>query len=181
MQTAKKISPQYFGSIPPATLPDGYVIGLEKLRNCLGELVKMHQEQAKVTEAHMLSFPVDFNYWLYLLSEQKNKLAFFTLRQHDEVVGNLIYTLKPSANFKGHMGATDCGLYIYPAHRGGARAAKVMQYAEEVLETLGIHYIVHGDKSLCGGADLGKFFKRQGYKPYSVEYVKEIGKLEPKS
>lgn len=181
MQTAENSSPEYYGPTPPVSLTDGYVIGLEKLADCLSELMPLHQEQVAVTDMHMLSFPVKFNYWMYLLSEQRSQQVLFTLRKDGKVVGNLVYTIKPAANFKDAIGAVDCGLYIYPENRGGGRAVKLMRYAEEVLKELGVHYIVHGDKSLAGGADLSKFFQRQGYKPYSVEYVKEIGKVEPKS
>jgi GNAT superfamily N-acetyltransferase len=74
--------------------------------------------------------------------------------------------------------ATDVGLYVQPAHRRRGTAIKLMEYAEKCLKILGVNFITHGHKGPAGGPDLDKFFRRRGYKPYAVEYMKEIAPLE---
>ncbi len=170
-------SPYYYGPHSPVAYL-GYHIGMERMVDVLPEIRSLHKEECAVTEACWLSFPTEINYFMYLSAEQSKQLIMFTVRRDGEIVGNLLYHIKPYENVVGALGATDTGLYIKPDFRIPNLARKLMEYAESVLKQVGVHYIVHGDKAPVGGADLKNFFGRQGYKPFSVSYVKEINPLE---
>jgi GNAT superfamily N-acetyltransferase len=180
MSASGQKHPHYYGANPPAYYGD-YTIGLEKMTDVLLEFSRVHCEELEETEPRWLTFPIRANYRMYMQAELASKMVMFTLRHKDVPVGSLLYFLKQSPNVAGAMMASDAGLYITPEHRKGRLGIRLMDYAEDTLKALGIHYIVHSDKSPAGGMNLGKLFNRQGYKPFAVSYVKEINELESKS
>ncbi len=169
-------APEYYGATPPAYVGD-YTSGMERISDICFEIRDLHEAEANTTEK-WLSFPSEIDYRRYIALEHESRLVLFTLRHCGILVGNLSYILGPYANCVGVVSANDTGIYINPVHRVGSLAMKLMRYAEETLTSLGVHYIVHGDKSPVDGTDLGRFFGHLGYKPFAVQYVKEINELE---
>lgn len=165
-------APKYFAV--PTTEYHGYTIGVEKLRDIVFEIKDLNMEECLLTESCWLDRSVKIDYGAYLRWEASNTFFIVTVRKGGAIVGNLMYFIRPQPNMGGALGASDNGLYLVKEHRKGRLAYKMMEYAEAVLRNVGVKFIVHGDKGPSGQQDLGKFFGRRGYKPFSVLYVKEL-------
>ena len=62
--------------------------------------------------------------------------------------------------------------YVYKEHRKQGRM--LLEYFEEAAKNIGCSQIVMALMCNSGAEKLGKFYERMGYKPFEVQYMKEI-------
>ena len=62
--------------------------------------------------------------------------------------------------------------YVDKAHRSHGR--KLLEYFEQAAKTMGAAHIIMGLMCNSKAEKLGKFYERMGYKPFEIQYMKEI-------
>lgn len=168
----QNLAPIYHGPKPVEYL--GYTIGLERLEDILTEVKFLHSQHWNETQGY-LSAPLDPDYDQMIAMERNYNLVLFIVRAPDgTVAGNLCYHLGYSLHQKGKLIASEDALFITKAHRKGRICIKLLEYAERILTTIGVHYITIGDKSPAGSVSIGRMVTKMGYKPVSNNYLKEL-------
>jgi GNAT superfamily N-acetyltransferase len=158
----------------PPVYHGGYAYGIERIENTIDELLPLHAKHWEETERAYFDEDLNVDYARYVMMEQESKLVMFTCRATDcSMAGNIIFSLGPHANSKHNLLASEVALFVHPDHRGRA-VLRLLDYAEDCLLALGVHYITIGDKSPCGGASLDKLLGRRGFKPFAITHIKKL-------
>lgn len=166
---------EYFMSTPEGY--DGYTFGIEKIETILEEVKVLHNAHWEETEKLYLNYSINPDYERYIELEQLARFVLFTCRNNETglLVGDLMYYLASSMHIKGVPQATEDAFFLLKEARNGLVAYKYLQYAGKALEDLGVKLIGMSDKSPCGGKSLAGLMKKAGYRPVSINYVKEVG------
>lgn len=150
-----------------------YIIGMEKFRDIRSYGLELFEAQLKEAKKFLKNTtPPDLD--KYEQMEAARTVMLITVRHKGELVGDIIYFLSEDSDNFGKTYAEDNGFYLYPEHRKGPLAVKLLRYGDATLKKLGVSYVFMGDKEPIGGPDLSIIFKRAGYKPLSRSYVKEL-------
>ncbi len=167
-------NPLYYGNDP--VLYNGYVFGMEKVRNMAPEVLKLWESHWQETEVLYLDSPLIPDIDMLIQYEKSNSFVVFTVRVQDttEMVGELMYFLGPNSHIKGTVIANEDAFYLRPDHRSGRIAIKLLKYAEEMLSVMGVNYVGMSDKSPAGGKNLGPLMRRCGYKQVAIHYAKQL-------
>jgi len=151
----------------------GYAFGVEKMEDCLDEMIPLLADHWDETEGY-LDAEMNVDYARYISMERRSMLIMFTLRDTaTTLVGHLVFTITPHANVQHKLLACEQALFIHPSHRGTA-VIRLLDYAEDCLRALGVHYLTIGDKSPAGGASLGKLLGKRGYRPFAITHIKNL-------
>jgi hypothetical protein len=157
--------PAKFGSVPYKD----YVIQVERFRDILPEMHELHVEHWKETERHRHGLALNPNYDAVIASEKAGKLIQFTMRhKNGELAGNLRMYLVTSIHTQTRYASEDT-LYIKPEHRGGFAVMAILKFAQDSLQSIGIHEI-RANSKLVNRADV--LMRRMGYNPVAIEFVK---------
>ena len=163
---------RYYGKEP--LYVGGYAYGIEKLEHALHELEPLHAKHWEETERRYLKEDMDPDYSSYIELEQDSQLIMVTCRATDTTLaGHIVFTLAPHTNVQSKLVASEEALYMHPDHRGRA-VLRLLDYAEDALWRLGVHYIVMNDKAPSGGVSLEPLLGRRGFAPFAVSYIKKL-------
>lgn len=159
---------EYYGFSP--VKHSGLTFGVEKLEDILHEIEPHCTEHWFETEGYLETY-MNVDWPRYVMMERNKTLAVFTVRAGSQLGGYIIFTIQPHANAQHFLLACEAAFFIHPNHRGRA-AIRLLDYAEDSLRKLGVHYVTIGDKSPSGGASLDGLLGRRGYQPYAVTHIK---------
>lgn len=160
----ESIDPEQFGVLSYA----GYIIKAERFKDIQDELHVLHVLHWQETEKHRHGLEMNPDYAEFCRREHAGGLLQFTLRNDDELVGNLRLYLSTSIHTQTRYASEDT-IFIKPEHRGGFAAMAMMRFAEKCLLSLGIREI-RGNSKLVNHADV--LMRRLGYTPVATEFVK---------
>lgn len=160
----ESIDPEQFGVLSYA----GYAIKAERFKDIQDELHVLHKLHWQETEKHRHGLEMDPDYAEFCRRERAGGLLQFTLRNGNELVGNMRMYLSTSIHTQTRYASEDT-IFIKPEHRGGFAAMAMMRFAEKCLLSLGIREI-RGNSKLVNHADV--LMRRLGYTPVATEFVK---------
>ena len=160
----ESIDPEQFGVLSYA----GYAIKAERFKDIQDELHVLHKLHWQETEKHRHGLEMDPDYAEFCRRERAGGLLQFTLRNGNELVGNMRMYLSTSIHTQTRYASEDT-IFIKPEHRGGFAAMAMMRFAEKCLLSLGIREI-RGNSKLVNHADV--LMRRRGYTPVATEFVK---------
>ena len=166
-------NPKYVGFEPEDH--GEFFIGIEKIANIVEEIKVLHKAHWEETEGYKQG-EADPNYLAYIALEEKGQFALFTVRSKKttDLVGYLKYFVFESIHQTGRMEAREDAIYIAKEARKGGLATHLLKYAIEVFKKMGVHQVGMSSKAPCGGPDLGKLLRRQGFAPVAIFYYKDI-------
>jgi GNAT superfamily N-acetyltransferase len=163
-------------AFPPKVVGD-YVIGHQKQHQIADEINSLYQKHYAETEKKYLpDTELDVNYRSYKVLEEQGTFVLFTVRKNSTLVGYLQYHVYRDMHAQGALTAREDAFYLLPEHRKGGIGKATLSFAEDCLRQLGCTYVGMTDKSPVGGAPIGDFLKREGYREVAVYYVKELEK-----
>ncbi len=158
---------------PPVEFGE-YIIGVEKIKEILPEVEKLHKEHWAETEVLYLQRLMNPDYENYVALEDNEQFILFTVRRDKKLVGDLMYYMGKCNHTRGAKLAKEDAFFISKPYRGSGLAKKYLDYAEYCLRQLGVNQIGMSDKSPCGGKHLGKLLEPMGYKPVALFYIKDL-------
>jgi hypothetical protein len=158
------IDPEQFGVLTYA----GYTIKVERFQDIQDELHVLHKLHWIETEKHRHGLEMNPDYAEFCRRERAGGLLQFTLRDGDELIGNMRMYLSTSIHTQTRYASEDT-IFIRQEHRGGFAAMALMRFAEKCLLSLGIREI-RGNSKLGNHADV--LMRRLGYTPVATEFVK---------
>ena len=106
--------------------------------------------------------------WTELL---KTNLVSFFLLVDGKVVG-LIAGMKVNNLTNGKIGLQELIWYVDKPYR--SRGMKLLKYFEEAAKVMGAAHIVMALMCNSKAEKLGRLYERQGYKPFEIQYMKEV-------
>jgi GNAT superfamily N-acetyltransferase len=145
-----------------------YTIKAERFEGIQDELHVLHKLHWLETEKHRHGLEMNPDYAEFCRRERMGGLIQFTLRDGDELIGNLRMFLSKSIHTQTRYASEDT-LFIRPEHRGSFAAMALMRFAERSLLLLGIREI-RANSKLVNHADV--LMRRLGYTPVATEFVK---------
>lgn len=160
----ESLDPEQFGALSYS----GYVIRVERFMDIQDELHVLHKLHWLETEKHRHGLEMNPDYAAFCRRERAGGLIQFTLRDGDELVGNMRMYLATSIHTQTRYASEDT-IFIKQEHRGGFAAVALMRFAEQCLLSIGIREI-RGNSKLVNNADV--LMRRLGYTPVATEFVK---------
>lgn len=132
----------------------------------LKPLFPAHYEELCVTK----EYPLDPDYEMYERLAQWNMLRCIVCRMDDELIGYIVFIVKPHLHYKSCKTATEDIYYVKKEHRRGKIGIKLFQYAEKVLkEMCGVNRIILHTKVHL---DNSRLFEYLGYKQTDKMFTK---------
>ncbi|MHA2063790.1 MAG: GNAT family N-acetyltransferase [Candidatus Thorarchaeota archaeon] len=114
---------------------------------------------------------IDLDWDVYEILVGANQLLFVSAREEGELVGYAIYTIMPKLlHHRGLSAAESDVFFLHPEHRKGSAAIKMIKYAEDVLQQIGVDIVFNSVK--LAERDIGKILERMGHTPLEREYYK---------
>jgi GNAT superfamily N-acetyltransferase len=167
--------PRYFCH-PPFLVPaGGYCIGVEMLAAVgaqLAPLIVQHWEETRPASGKL-----DVDWGQLIEAERRGRLLTITVRQlaiTRHMAGYFIGSLGHPANQKDRLVLTEMGLYVAPAHRRAGLGPGLLRYIEEVARVLDCNRIEMYSLTMKDGRDAGPVYRRLGYQPAAVQYLKDL-------
>jgi len=97
-------------------------------------------------------------------------VSFFLLI--DSKVVGLIAGMPVNNLTNGKVGLQEIVWYVDKEHRSKGRI--LLKYFEEAAKTIGAAHIVMALMCNSKADKLGRFYERMGYKPFEIQYMKEV-------
>lgn len=107
--------------------------------------------------------------WTSLLSEDRG--VFFGLFKEDRFVGGLGAVICPDLN-NGQLMAVETFWYVQPQHRG--RGLRLLREFEKWAKERGARRVAMLHLLKLHPAEMNTLYKRLGYRPVEVNYIKEL-------
>ncbi len=146
---------------------------VEKLENCLEELVPLLELHWEEIALHKDKIKLNPDYSRYLVLEQQGVCHTVVVRGNTkQVIGYFISFVVPHLHYSDHLWAMNDIMFLHPDHRGGRTALKMMKFAEARLKELGVSVIQLHMKTDFPFERLAKFC---GYDKVEYNYSKFIG------
>jgi hypothetical protein len=118
--------------------------------------------------------PLDPQWEIYDLHEQRGSLVYVTLRDAGELIGYVICFVAPGLHYRTCLTATMDILFVSPARRDqfAKGALLLIDALETALRARGVQRWFMGTKL---HKDIGAIFKRRKFEPVEMTYTKWIG------
>ena len=126
----------------------------------------------EVERATQLSLDIMFN--RYFQWGDAGRLAIVTARAGDRLVGYLVVVLDRNQKAGDALVAYEDAFYVDPEARKLGAGQNLLKFAEHVSQTLGAKSLTMVSRHHTGGPDLTLWYRRSGYKPHAVTFVKEF-------
>jgi GNAT superfamily N-acetyltransferase len=149
-----------------------YIIHAERFADVLPELIPLHAEHWKETEAHRHGLELAPNYDAMATDDRAGRLIQFTVRHCGALIGGLRMYVYESRH-TNTLTASEDALYVSPTHRNGVLGLRLLRYAENCLAQIGVRSIEANSK-LVNHADV--LMRRMKYTPIATQFHKIIGK-----
>ena len=164
--------PPYIGLRPVEY--KGYVLGLERVSTVWPELIRLgEQEWEEVGDNERLGeFAPDFA--TCMRHELAGRIGVVTLRRLGswELTGYFAGVMGAPLKTKGKQVLNEVGIYIVEEARSPWLARKLLDYVEDVARLFGADALIVSHRPEHDR--IGKLYQRAGFKPLSVDYVKEL-------
>lgn len=147
----------------------GLVFAVERFEDVLEPLHQLHLAHWQETERHRHGLAMDPDYDAMRLAEWAGEMLQFTARAGGELVGNCRMYIRTSLHTQTQFAVEDT-LYLAPAHRGGRRALRFVEFVHDSLRLIGVREVRCTAKLVNGTAEF--FQKALGYQPVATELVK---------
>ena len=170
-ELAKAIARELFPTIPSRSFEPvqyaGYVFALEPFNLVLPELHNLHREHFEETEGYRAA-PINPDYEAMAESERSGQMLQFTARKDGALVGHMrIYLAR--CRHTQTLTASEDGIYVVPAHRGGFLVVHFWQYVERCLAACGAREFFFLGKASNRSDRLATYLK---YKPVGTLFSK---------
>lgn len=155
------------------TSPTGFVVGVEKLERVHAEIGHLFYAHWDETLEPLLGslFPP----WQKLIeAEQAGKCVLFTARYAEHLFGYFLGSFGSPVTQSQLRVLTEIGFYIAPEARRGGLGIRMMQYVEETARLIGCNRVEMFAVPMADGRDAGAIYRRRGYKPTAVQYMKDL-------
>jgi len=133
----------------------------------LKEVIPLHYEELCVTK----EFELDPDWDMFARCAEAGLLRTFTVRNDAELIGYMIFFIKPHPHYRTCKTAFDDLYYLKPEYRKGRIGIRMFQYAEKVLKANGISRIIMGTKVHL---DNSKLLNYLGYRLTDKVFTKLI-------
>jgi len=170
------MSKHRYHGLPPQ-IKGTITVGHEKQHEIVDEidgLYRLHYEETE--KVYLPGSTYDPQFKQYEALEKDGAFVLFTVREYSTLIGYLQYHVYHDMHAQGALGAREDAFYLHPDHRGKGIAPQVLGFAEYFLRKLGCAYAGMTDKSPVGGAPIGGFLEKGGYRKVATYYVKELEK-----
>lgn len=147
-----------------------YVLSLEVMGDILNEIKPLHRAHWEETEKSFHGQALDPDYGTILRYERAGRYMLFTARKEGRLVANFSLYVSASLHTQRLTGREDT-LYVSPESRKGGLAAKLLDYAERMLASVGVTEIRATVKVDNPAA---RFFQMVGYKPTDSGLTKNL-------
>jgi hypothetical protein len=141
---------------------------VERLSAIEDEMEVLHQAHYAETEGHRHSLRLAIDYEALRWEERQGTLIQFTARRSTELVGNFRLYLRVSRHTQTPLAIEDT-LFLMPHVRRGRASLAFVDYAGEVLRSLGYHEFRATVKKTNPAA--GRLLEHRGFLPVATEYV----------
>jgi hypothetical protein len=145
-----------------------YVIQIEPLEKCIGELTHLHKLQWDEIEEDRPPFKP--NYLPFYLNEKENKFFQVNVRKDNHLVGGVGFFLFDSMH-TSLLTANETAFFLLPEHRKGMLAMNLLKYSDNILKNLGVYEIIVTVKSY---AKTGRLIERLDFKQSDTVYIKMV-------
>lgn len=117
----------------------------------------------------------------YIGLEKAGSLIILSARHHGVMVGYMILLFMRHPRDRSAMVMTDDAIYCLPAYRRSMLGPKLMDRAEALAESSGIHFMFFTEKfrRLVQAGNRGGYLKRRGFEPIEIKYAKMIKHPHP--
>lgn len=123
----------------------------------LKQIFPIHYEELCVTKEYEL----EPDYDMYKLLADHNWLRCITCRCDGELIGYIVFIIRPHLHYKSCLTATEDVYYVKKEYRKGRVGLRLFMYAEQVLKGLGVNRVVMHTKVHL---DNSRIFEYLGYK-----------------
>jgi GNAT superfamily N-acetyltransferase len=133
------------------------VEAFKDIRKEIGPLWEAHYKEIARHQDRIALSP---DYDRYERIDEAGAMCFVTARDNGVLVGYFVCFIMPNLHFKDHVMASNDLIYLYPSHRKGYTAAKMIRYMEKVLKEKGVSRLLVNVKT---ANDFGILMDREGY------------------
>lgn len=133
----------------------------------LQKIIPEHYEELSVTKEYKLN-P---DWESYLTMDRANMLKVITCRNDSELIGYIIFFIKPHLHYADCLTAFEDIYYLKKEYRKGRTGIKLFKLAEEYLKSIGVNRVMYGTKVHLDNSSL---FEYLGYKFIEKLYSKLI-------
>lgn len=123
----------------------------------LKQIFPVHYEELCVTKEYEL----EPDYDTYQFLADRNWLRCITCRCDGELIGYIVFIIRPHLHYKSCLTATEDIYYVKKEYRRGRVGLRLFMYAEQVLKGLGVNRVVMHTKVHL---DNSRIFEYLGYK-----------------
>jgi hypothetical protein len=147
--------------------------GVEKLSMLWEEVFPLLNEHYKeVSKYHDIKLDPDVT--SYKMLEDAGALAVYTARKDTgELVGYAAYVVRMNMHYQSSCQAMQDVIFLAKEYRQGMTGYKLIKYADERLQELGIQVVYHHVKEKL---DFGPVLKRLGYEPVERIWARRLDK-----
>ena len=115
--------------------------------------------------------PVDPDWAMYDKLDAMDRLAIFTARAEEVLIGYSIFYLGPHPHHRDTKQAMQDILYIHPRYREGALGSRLISFCNEELWKLGVVCVYSG---VTEKRDFSPVLLRLGFKKTETMYMKRL-------
>jgi len=165
-------SPMYVGLSPIAYR--NVCFGLERVTTAWDELVELgEKEWAEVGDNERMGL-FDPDLAASMGHERLGRLGVVTVRDRDtaHLLGYFVWNLGKPLKTQGKEILNEIGIYLAGTARSGWIAVKLLDYVEDVARFIKADAVIVSHRP--EHSRIGKLYERRGYKPISVDYMKEV-------
>lgn len=130
------------------------------------EMTKAHHK-----EVNLFGEPLNIDELGYEECFNDNQFLVFEIWLPSGMVGYAGFFMYEHLMHKGSVHAKQDILFIDPAHRGHGLALKFLEYCDERLKEIGVHFVVH---SIPEGKDWSPLLVKAGYHKMETNYTRRL-------
>lgn len=159
-------------AVQPEVISD-VVYGVEDVRSVepdIGPLAAKHWSEVEGGSKQSLAVMFD----RYAQYAAAGKLAVVTARSADVLLGYLVLFFDRNPKAGDALVSYEDAFYVDPEARKLGVGQQLLTFAEHVAKTLGAKSLTMVSRHHTGGPDLTLWYRRCGYKPHAVTFVKEF-------
>lgn len=125
--------------------------------------------------AHYQDIPLAPDWGSYYTAEQAGQLRCYSARDCDELIGYVVFFVRPNMHYRGSLQAWQDVLFMAPEHRAGMAGVKLIRHAERRLAAEGVQVVYHHAKRTNR---VGELLGRLGYELVDEIYAKRLDRKE---
>ena len=108
---------------------------------------------------------------MYNKLDEAGKFVIYTARDNGELVGYAAYFLNHNMHYRDSFQAVQDVLFLHPDYRNGFTGIRLIKYADQQLQELGVQLVMHHVKLKN---DFGMILQRMGYQPIETIWGRRL-------